>query len=392
MASSPTMWVFDAAAIPEVDTRKITGLHQVFVVLDRLYAQASTAPKASVRLRRLVDLMGRRYSVHADGETTKVPPIWEEGAVVEPAAVRSAIWAVPVLPEAKVRMLEDLVTWARELMLDVYDDELGIYVPADGLPVPLDKGTQFMRGFFRKDARRPWPDAIAFRQAVIQGLTLALSPMGFAFTPREGDDACFTRAVPDGVQRVTALVFGNHPEWRCRLFVEHHSDTIRQGMLALGGKSGDEVSGDYESVTLLVEQFDLLRAAHCPDWYVDERMGFVWLTFCMTPFWLVWMLEDLKKVGLPLLEQLSTAEGVLRVLGGEVNKWFSRNIYFENGTDARIRNLLTLGAVHLSSRQVEACSALLDRYGEILLLAEADHSSNAEHLRRMARFCRCVHG
>lgn len=390
MGMAPTLWVFDASALPEVDTRQISELQQVFPLLDRLYSQVSTAPKPSVRLKRLVDLLGRRFpDATTDGNSAEAS-VWEEGIAPLSEAIRSPIWAVPLASEARERLLPDLVSWARELMLDVYDDELGIYVPADGLPVPYDRGVKFMRVFFDKEARRPWPNAMALRQAVIHGLTLVLAPAGFVFAPREGDDACFARTVADGVQRVTALVSGTHPALHCRVFVEHHSQSVCRGLALVDGKRLREAPDSYKQFALLGRQFDLLRMERRSDW-CDDLMGWPWLTFCPTPFWLGWVLEDLEVLGLRLLNDMSTTEGLVNVLGGRDYKWCSQNINGESSPADRIRNLVSLGAAYLSAGLHQECVTLLNEHQDVLSLGAKSQGSDAEVLRRMALFCRREH-
>jgi hypothetical protein len=381
----PTLWVFDASALPDVDTRQIKELPQVFPVLDQLNLQAADAPRPSVRLKRLVALLGRRFPGGNAVDQGSEALVWENDVTPLPRSVRSAIWAVPLAPEARLHLLSDLVTWARELMLDVYDDELGIYVPADGLPVPFDRAVKFMRAFFRKEARRPWENALALRQAVIHGLTLMLTPAGFAFTPRDGDDACFTRTVPDGIQRVTALVTGVHPGWRCRFIVEHHSHAIRHGMTVMDGELTPGLQDAYKSFALLGRQLDLLRVDRNPDWH-DDLMGWPWLTFCMTPFWLDWMLEDLSDIGLKLLDDMSTAEGLLNVLTRPDYQWYAGNLNNEGLANKLDRKLVSAGAVHLSLGQLHACRDLMHKHEAALSAMHNDPSGDADAVMRMVKF------
>ncbi|EHR73540.1 Sel1 repeat protein [Burkholderiales bacterium JOSHI_001] len=285
MSMVPFLWMFDAYELPDVDTRSFTDWKQAWAVMDRL---RELPPRPNVRRQRLATLLVRQFP---EGHE---PPMWEEGAPDPAYAYQTAVWSpYPDLNQVET-VMPAVVSNARELMLDLCDDVSQVYLPARGLPLPKDDGLTYLRTLLHSDARRPWADAAALRQAVADGLARVLGPAGFTQDPdtppgADGPELCFKRTVPDGRQTVRASFLGPPKAERCVLTLQHRRPT-------------PGVFGALTEAALPIDKtLSELRVQHEPAWR-DERTGLGFIDLVMTRFWLEWLLEDLAQWGLPLLQ------------------------------------------------------------------------------------------
>ncbi len=287
MGMVPFWHVFDSYELPDTDTRSLTDPQQAWALIERLYGQP---PAPHVRIRRLVSLLARELPDDPPGTSPEVH-VWEDGLAPVPETVEHAACSLGIGAGGFERVLPRALTLARELLLDVVDDMHGVYVPIRGLPVPQAEGVQYLRALLHPQARRPWADTAALRQALKTGLTELLQPMGFGVVAEEGAVLRFERHWAQGLLSITAHISGPEKSLQCSLHLE------------------DRRPADGRSdVARLNTTLEALRQQHEPAWSA-ERTGRPFIRLAMTSFWVDWMLEDLAKWGLPLLEPVDRSGG-----------------------------------------------------------------------------------
>ena len=303
-----TWIVFDPADGPPplVDTRELKDLGEVQTLLDRLSAQK---PGPSPRLERLLGLLAQQHpgkvwasstSLGQAIELTPLPPgLKGEGR-------DAALWTLSVElddPGELEVVVPDMLFWARELGLDVYDEMQGVFLPWRGKPVPWETGAKYavQSGWGRP--LKAWPSALDLRQGLIAGLTQALCFDGFAFAPEPGWDAVFVRKIEDGYQKVSARLKGQAPGWLCDFAIEQGSQTLTKAVAAAGYPLGNP-NGLNKAFLLDLSDF---RSLHNPGW---DRLGAKQDKLAWTEGWVDWMLDDLKALVLPVLDKAQTPEGL----------------------------------------------------------------------------------
>ena len=300
--------IFDPAdgPTPLTDTRELKDLGEVQALLDRLSAHK---PGPNPRLERLLGLLARHHpgkvwasstSLGQAIELTPLPPgLKGEGR-------DSALWTLSVElddPGELEVVVPDMLFWARELGLDVYDEMQGVFLPWRGKPVPWETGAEYavQSGWGRP--LKAWPSALDLRQGLIAGLTQALCFNGFAFAPEPGWDAVFVRKIEDGYQKVSARLKGQAPGWLCDFAIEQGSQTLTKAVAAAGYPLGNP-NGLNKAFLLDLSDF---RSLHNPGW---DRLRAKQDKLAWTEGWVDWMLDDLKALVLPVLDKAQTLEGL----------------------------------------------------------------------------------
>jgi hypothetical protein len=303
-----TWIVFDPAdgPTPLLDTRELKDLGEVQTLLDRLSAQK---PGPNPRLERLLGLLAQHHpgkvwasstSLGQAIELTPLPPgLKGEGR-------DAALWTLSVElddPGELEVVVPDMLFWARELGLDVYDEMQGVFLAWRGKPVPWETGAEYavQSGWGRP--LKAWPSALDLRQGLIAGLTQALCFNGFAFAPEPGWDAVFVRKIEDGYQKVSARLKGQAPGWLCDFAIEQGSQTLTKAVAAAGYPLGNP---NRLNKAFLLDLSDF-RSLHNPGW---DRLGAKQDKLAWTEGWVDWMLDDLKALVLPVLDKAQTLEGL----------------------------------------------------------------------------------
>lgn len=278
MGMVPTLHVFDGFDLPDVDTKSLTEWRQSWVLMDRLRDQA---PAPNVRVKRLAAMLRREFPDDPPTAPVEVQN-WEDGYAPLPELCDQSVWSVFAGPYGLERLTPRVTSIARELLLDVVEDHFNVYLPARGLPLPKTEGLAFVRAMLHPQTGRRWENAAALAQAISAGLNQVLGAAGFVQVALSEEAVRFERRVSKGVQSVTAGIYGPEKSLHCRIFMDQRQP---------GGQSAT-----------LDTTLSALRVEHEPAWR-DARTGEPFINLAMTVFWLDWMLEDLARWGLPLLQQ-----------------------------------------------------------------------------------------
>lgn len=276
MGMVPTLHVFDAFDLPDVNTKGVGEWKQSWEFLDRLRTQA---PAPNVRIRRLALMLRNEFP--DDLPTAPVEAQnWEDGYAPHPDLCDQSVVSVSSGPYGLERLTPQVINLARELLLDVVDDLLGVYVPARGLPLPQGEGLAFLRSYLQPHTGRRWESSQALAQALSTGLMSVLGTAGFVQVAQTEQTVRFERQASKGVQSVTAGIYGPEKSLHCRIFIDQRQPGVPEAIVDTS--------------------LNALRAEHEPAW-LQARTGEPFVNLCMTAFWLDWMLEDLARWGLPLL-------------------------------------------------------------------------------------------
>ena len=277
MGMVPTLHVLDSFDLPDVNTKALIEWKQSWELLDRLWAQS---PAPNVRIKRLALMLRNEFPDDPHSAPVEAQN-WEDGFAPQPDQCDQSVWSVFAGPYGLERLTPRVINLARELLLDVVDDLVGVYVPARGHPLPQDVGLAFMRTFLQPHTGRRWDSPQSLAQALSSGLMNILGDAGFVQVTQTEQTVRLERRVSKGVQSVTAEIYGPGKSLHCRIFIDQRQP----------GVSG----------AILDTSLSALRAEHDPAWR-QARTGEPFVNLAMTAFWLDWMLEDLVRWGLPLLQ------------------------------------------------------------------------------------------
>lgn len=287
-----------------VDTRRFSGLGQVESLIQLLGSQA---PGMNPRFERLLVLADRTFpgkvsaftgrsgnEVGVSGLPPKMQGEGRTGALLT-VAVDSGDLRV-VMPE--------LLCWARELGLDVFDEVRRVFLPWRGKPLPIDIGMEYAQASGWGRPLCVWSGAMELRQVLIDRLTRRLSLRGWQFMTEPGFDAVFVRPVSDGNQRLMARLTGEMPALCCDIAVEQRSRWFTKAMGQAGYPLGNP-NGLSTVFQLDLTDFRLLHNSGWKRWLDTGHMVLAW-----SEGWLDWLLDDLEEQVIPVLDRAQTMDGL----------------------------------------------------------------------------------
>ncbi len=311
--------MFDPTDTPcrGIKTHQLSSMTEVESVL-RTVLRAR--PGLNPRMERLMHLVRTHHPTEVvlfeaadDGADLQVQDAngnWTWGPGAE-----QALFRVAVDPETcdMQALMPDLLFWARELGLDVYDQLQDFFLPWRGKPMPSAEAMAFgqQSGWWRK--LRVWNHSIELRQVVIDRLTTLLCPHGWVFAPEPEWDAVYVRDVPSGRQRIQAWIKGPDPGLQCQLHVSLGSRMLTRVMVEAGYPMGNP-DGVRKAFSHSMMRF---RGRANPGWL---RLPLDQVDLAWTEGWLDWMMDDLQRLVLPAMERAKTLQGTADMLLGDTGR------------------------------------------------------------------------
>lgn len=216
-----------------------------------------------------------------------------------------ALWTPEILRIDKMpELLSVLLPLARQLRLDVFDEEQGIYLPAMGLPLPEGEGDRYRMSFDRKAYSPTLFSVESLRAFFVERLTLALAGLGFEYRSRTGDDFFFIRNIDGGEQIVRGIFRGRAPALSCEISLISCSDRLAAIKRQFEGPNLVHPR-NYSMVFHVF--FRRVRELARPAW---NTFPFATSSYTTNEEEVDWMVADLLSFGLPILDKARTVEGV----------------------------------------------------------------------------------
>lgn len=233
--------------------------------------------------------------------------VWRSGNPVEEVRqLQGALWMPDIDPARAAEVLSVLLPMARELYLDVFDDQQGVYFPPffPGRQVIPPERANVRYALDPGAANPPKFTKATVRKHFIARLTPALAPHGFEPVLDPNASISFRREIDGGYQLITGLIGGSSPDYRCDLSLESLSRRFYAIRLAAARPSEPSPNFDFYGSAFLTS-VKSIRNWLVPGWQLGGDSE-----YARSPEEMDWMVEDLLRLGLPLLEKARTVEGM----------------------------------------------------------------------------------
>ena len=300
-------------------------LSAVGEAIDRL---AKETPGPSVRFERLAQHLLKHFPLppkepgpnasqeERDAYHDAEESVWCNDPVQEVRELQGALWQPDILNALAPQFLSVLIPMARALYLDVLDDTVGIYYPANrnyGTVVPAER-TDVLYALDPSAATPVKYTKATVRKYLSERMAEALAPHGFTPVKPSAFGFHFERKIEGGRQELYDSVEGSGPDYRTRIYLDSRSDRMQAIQTTVYAEQIEEHEAkDFRSKTYTTTMGEL-RYEMYPAW---RNAGGGQTEYIRNTEEMDWMVEDLLRLGLPVLDKARTIEGLNWLYTGE---------------------------------------------------------------------------
>ena len=213
-------------------------LSAVGEAIDRL---AKETPGPSVRFERLAQHLLKHFPLppkepgpnasqeERDAYHDAEESVWCNDPVQEVRELQGALWQPDILNALAPQFLSVLIPMARALHLDVLDDTVGIYYPANrnyGQVVPAER-TDVLYALDPSAATPVKYTKATVRKYLSERMAAALAPHGFTPVKPSAFGFHFERKIEGGRQELFGSVEGSEPNYRTGIYLDSRSDRMQ---------------------------------------------------------------------------------------------------------------------------------------------------------------------
>jgi hypothetical protein len=242
--------------------------------------------------------------------------VWCNDPVQEVRELQGALWQPDILNALAPQFLSVLLPMARVLHLDVLDDTVGIYYPANrnyGTVVPAERADVL----YALDPSAATPvkyTKATVRKYLTERMAAALAPHGFTPVKPSAFGFHFERKIEGGRQELYDSVEGSEPDYRTGIRLKSRSDRMQAiATKAYAGLIEAHEPTDFRSASFTTTLSELRREMY-PAW---RNAGADQKEYIRNTEEMDWMVEDLLRLGLPVLDKTRTIEGLNWLYTGE---------------------------------------------------------------------------
>ncbi len=313
--------------------------------------------------------------------------VWCNDPVQEVRELHGALWQPDILNALAPQFLSVLIPMARALHLDVLDDTVGIYYPGDrdyGKVVPAER-TDVLYALDPSAATPVKYTKATVRKYLAERMAAALAPHGFTPVKPSVFGFHFERKIEGGRQELFGSVEGSEPDYRTWIHISSRSDRMNEIVTKAYGLTEPDVPNGSRSETFTTD-LGVLRYYMCPAWQNSVSGD---THYCRNTEEMDWMVEDLLRLGLPVLDKARTLEGLNWLYTGEDGDPMCFKSFWNLTVDERNRR------AYRTQRLVYARLAGNPRFEEMVdyLSQPLDNTmakNSPESFRKIVDFCRNV--